>query len=138
MLRSAFVSDIPELTIIRNSVKENALNNPALVTQADYVKFLTTEGRGWLTEKDGVITGFSILDTARHNVWALFVRPGEEGKGYGKLLLDELVNFHFQTSSEQLWLTTGPGTRAESVYRAAGWRDEGLVNGEVKFVLQKK
>jgi hypothetical protein len=38
IVREATVADIESLSFIRMSVKENILNNPALVTEQDYIK----------------------------------------------------------------------------------------------------
>jgi hypothetical protein len=69
LIREATVNDIPELYSIRMSVTENVLNDPALVTEADYTNFLTVSGKGWLCEIDETITGFAIIDTKQDNIW---------------------------------------------------------------------
>lgn len=43
-----------------------------------------------------------------------------------------------EDSSEPLWLTTTPGTRAERFYRIAGWQPAGLTDdGELRFKLAR-
>lgn len=135
-IRQAFVSDIPALHTVRMAVKENVLSNPALVTEQDYRAFLTTAGRGWLCEAEDEVAGFAILDMNRHNVWALFVHPGHEGKGIGKRLQGEMLQWYFAQTSDTLWLSTGPGTRAEEFYRRTGWRETGTTpGGETRFEM---
>jgi GNAT superfamily N-acetyltransferase len=134
--REATVEDITVLHVIRMAVKENVLNNPMLVTTADYERYLTTDGRGWLCEIGGRIAGFGIIDTSENNIWALFVHPDHEGKGIGKEIQKLMLDWHFSNSKDTLWLGTSPSTRAESFYRSSGWKDMGLrKNGEIRFEM---
>jgi len=134
--REATVADIPQLSFVRLSVKENALSNPALVTVDDYVQFLTVRGKGWACEAEGRIVGFAIGDLAANNVWALFIQPGYEGQGIGRQLLTQLLNWYFSNTSATIWLGTAPGTRAEQFYRSFGWQPTGKQpNGEIRFEL---
>ncbi|MCY7411340.1 MAG: hypothetical protein LH473_13790 [Chitinophagales bacterium] len=48
--REATVADIPQIQIVRNWVKENALSNPALVTDKDNEEYITVKGKGWVCE----------------------------------------------------------------------------------------
>ncbi|HOZ85174.1 MAG TPA: hypothetical protein PK191_06770 [Niabella sp.] len=48
IFRQALISDIQEIQIVRNSVKENTLSNPALIPDEDCRIFLTERGRGWV------------------------------------------------------------------------------------------
>jgi GNAT superfamily N-acetyltransferase len=86
-IREALLTDIPKMSEVRLAVKENALSNPALVTEQDYVDYLSQRGKGWVCEIDGQLVGFAIGDLVKHNVWALFVLPGYEGQGIGRELL---------------------------------------------------
>lgn len=134
--REATTKDIPQLHAVRMAVKENVLNNPLLVTEADYINFLTLHGKGWLCEVDGEVAGFAIIDIIQNNIWALFVRPGFEKKGIGKRLHDIMVDWFFEQHENTLWLGTAPNTRAEHFYRAAGWKEVGRRdNGEIKFEI---
>ena len=121
---------------VRMSVKENVLSDPAAITPKDYVDMITVDGRGWVHERDGKIVGFAVGDHARRNIWALFIEPGYEGLGIGRALHDAMVRWLFEQSSEPLWLSTTPATRAEAFYRAAGWRHAGdAPHGEIRFEL---
>src|SRR5205085_11279470 len=88
LYREATINDIEQLHSIRMGVRENKLINPLLVTEANYINFLTVLGKGWLCEINNVIAGFAIIDLKRNNVWALFIRPGYEKKGIGRTLHD--------------------------------------------------
>ncbi|MCB0733247.1 MAG: GNAT family N-acetyltransferase [Bacteroidetes bacterium] len=138
-IREALIGDIYNIQIVRNSVIENALSDPSLVTDEDCKEFLTVRGKGWVCEINTVIVGFSIIDLKYHNVWALFVLPEFEHKGIGKQLHDTMLEWYFSQSEIDVWLSTAPNTRAESFYRKAGWLDSGFTsNGEIKFVMSYK
>ena len=134
--REAQPADIPQIQIVRNSVKENTLSNPGLVTDKDCEEFITRRGKGWVCEIDDRIVGFAIADLQENNIWALFVQPGYEGKGIGKKLHDDMLDWYFIQTNKTVWLGTAPDTRAEQFYRKAGWEDRGLrPNGEIKFEM---
>lgn len=135
IIREATVPDISALSAIRMSVKENKLSNPERITVADYERYLTINGRGWLCEMGGHIVGFSIVDMVEGNVWALFVLPDYEGRGIGRILHNVMLDWYFDRGKEQIWLSTGAGTRAERYYRSAGWQHDGMVGLELRFVM---
>lgn len=135
-LREAKVSDISQIQIVRNSVKENPLSDSNLVTDHDCEDFLTKRGKGWVYEVHGIIVGFSIVDLVDHNIWALFVHPDHDNKGIGKQLHDIMLDWYFKQTEKTVWLGTAPGTRAEAFYRKAGWAEVGTHGkGEVKFEM---
>ncbi|MGA9651053.1 N-acetyltransferase family protein [Pedobacter sp.] len=134
--REATTSDIPQIQIVRHTVKENTLSDPALVTDADCEEFVTRRGKGWVCEIEEEIVGFSIVDLKEHNIWALFLRPEFEGKGIGKELHRLMMDWYFDQTKEKAWLGTAPNTKAEKFYELQGWKNVGRVNkGEVKFEM---
>jgi GNAT superfamily N-acetyltransferase len=134
--REARVTDIPQIQKVRNSVRENTLSDPALVTDQDCENYLLNRGKGWVCEIDGKIVGFSIVDIMDHNVWALFVQPGFDKNGIGKKLHDDMLDWYFSHTDETIWLGTAPNTRAEKFYRRAGWKEAGMHGkGEIKFEM---
>jgi len=136
IFREATIRDIKEMHSLRMSVKENMLSNPSIVTETDYINYLTLEGKGWLCESNNSILGFAIIDTKRNNIWGLFVHPDHERKGIGRKLFDIMIDWHFNQKHDALWLGTAPNTRAANFYRQAGWKEIGLQsNGEIKFEL---
>ena len=138
IFREAEVQDIPQMQIVRNAVKENTLSNPALVTDADVEDYITRRGRGWVCEINELIVGFAIADLIDKNIWALFVHPDAEGKGIGKQLHDRMMNWYFSQTDETVWLSTSPGTRAETFYKMQGWKEAGVYGkGELKFEMKK-
>ncbi|HNR20656.1 MAG TPA: GNAT family N-acetyltransferase [Bacteroidia bacterium] len=135
-IREAVVKDISQIQIVRNSVKENMLSNPALVTDADCEEFITRRGKGWVCEVDNQVVGFAIADLKEHNIWALFLKPEFEGKGIGRRLHDIMMDWYFSQTKNKVWLSTTPGTRAEKFYKDSGWTPVGMYGkGEVKFEM---
>ncbi|AZB29236.1 GNAT family N-acetyltransferase [Chryseobacterium balustinum] len=136
IIREAKVEDISQIQVVRNSVKENTLSNPDLVTDKDCEEFITEKGKGWVCEIDGKITGFSIVDLKDHNIWALFVDPDFEKKGIGKKLHDIMLDWYFTQTKEKVWLGTSPNTRAELFYRKSKWKEIGMHGkNEIKFEM---
>lgn len=136
IIREARVEDIPQIQVVRNSVKENTLSNPDLVTDKDCEEFITERGKGWVCEIDGKITGFSIVDLKDNNIWALFVDPDFEKKGIGKKLHDIILDWYFTQTKKNVWLGTSPNTRAEIFYRKSGWNEIGIHGkNEIKFEM---
>ena len=136
LIREATIADIPQIQYVRHAVKENVLSNPALVTDADCEEYITVRGKGWVCEVEGKITGFTIADLQGHNVWALFVLPEYEGRGMGSRLHDVMLEWYFSKTSEPIWLSTDPGTRAETFYRKKGWKEAGMHGKEVRFEMK--
>jgi len=136
IFRESKTGDIPQIQLVRNSVKENILSNPALVPDSDVEDYINRRGRGWVCEINDQIVGFAIADLQDHNIWALFIHPDHEGKGIGKQLHDKMLNWYFSQTNQTIWLGTSPNTRAEKFYRSAGWREVGIHGkGEIKFEM---
>lgn len=138
LLREAGIEDISQMQIVRNAVKENRLSNPGLITDKDCEDYITRRGKGWVYEINKTIVGFAIVSVQDKNVWALFVQPGFDKKGIGKKLHDKMINWYFLKTSETVWLSTAPGTRAEIFYRKSGWKQTGVTSaGEIRFEMTK-
>ncbi|MBK9737660.1 MAG: GNAT family N-acetyltransferase [Saprospiraceae bacterium] len=138
-IREANTDDIKQIQIVRNSVTENTLSSPNLVTDEDCREFITIRGKAWVCEINNEIVGFSIADLKDHNIWALFLRPDFEKKGIGKQLHDTMLDWYFKQTKETVWLGTSPNTRAEAFYRKAGWTVTGIHGkGEIKFEMTYK
>src|SRR5688572_7163088 len=92
ILRRARREDVSEMHRIRMSVRENKLTSTVL-TEEDYIGAMETTGRGWVVERDGQIVAFGIGNATTGNIWALFVHPDHEGRGYGCRIHDEMVDW---------------------------------------------
>jgi GNAT superfamily N-acetyltransferase len=123
-IRLAEPADVPRLIEIRAAVRENRLSDPSSIAAADYAPYVA-DRRCWVWAPDGEPAGFAALDPASATVWALFVAPEAEGQGGGRALLERLTAEARRRGLAELRLTTEPGSRAERVYRAAGWRATG-------------
>ncbi|WP_223608089.1 GNAT family N-acetyltransferase [Chryseobacterium sp. OSA05B] len=134
-IREARPEDIPQIQIVRNSVKENMLSDPALVTDAHCKEFLFERGKGWVCEIESKIVGFSIVDLKEYNIWALFLDPDFENLGIGRQLHDIMLDWYFEQTQKSVWLGTAPGTRAETFYRKSGWKEAGAHGKEIKFEM---
>jgi GNAT superfamily N-acetyltransferase len=137
LFREATTADIQQIQSVRNSVKENTLSDPALVSDEDCEMFLTQRGKGWVCEMDSRIVGFAIADLKEHNIWALFIHPDFEKQGIGKTLHDMMLDWYFQQTQQLVWLGTAPGTRAEAFYKKAGWSLNGMHGKELKFEMER-
>lgn len=136
IIREARSEDIPQIQIIRNSVKENTLSDPGLVTDSDCELFMFERGKGWVGETEGQIVGFSIVDLKENNIWALFVHPDFENRKVGRKLHNIMLNWYFEQTKENVWLGTSPQTRAEIFYRKSGWQEIGMYGkNEIKFEM---
>lgn len=135
-IREAKIDDIPQIQIVRNSVTENTLSNPNMVTDEDCKEFINERGKGWVCEIDQQIVGFAIVDLKENNIWALFVDPNFEKKGIGKQLHDVMMDWYFSKTKTTVWLGTEFKTRAENFYRKANWIENGTHGTkEVKFEM---
>ncbi|HET6723362.1 MAG TPA: GNAT family N-acetyltransferase [Chitinophagaceae bacterium] len=138
-IRVAEIKDIPQIQMVRNLVTENRLSDPALVSDSDVQDYMNSRGKGWVCEINGGVVGFAIADLVDNNIWALFIHPNFERMGIGKKLHDEMLNWYFSRTDKTLWLGTAPGTRAETFYRKAGWKEVGIHGkGEIKFEMSKE
>ncbi len=137
LIRQAQRSDAADMHRVRMSVLENRLVSMQL-SERDYVVAIERTGRGWVLALEGNIVAFAVGNAVDGSIWALFVEPGHEGKGFGRQLHDRVIAWLWEQGHERLWLTTDSGTRAERFYAAAGWRRVGLsAQGEVRFELTR-
>ena len=135
VLRQARRGDIAAMHRVRLAVRENRLTSAA-ITEAHYLPAIEQWGRGWVIERQGQIVAFAIGNAQNGNIWALFVEPAYERRGYGKHLHEAMVEWLWSQGLSRLWLTTEPGTRAQRFYESAGWHSVGEANGrEVQYEL---
>ncbi len=137
ILRQANRDDVAAIQRVRASVRENRLVSRR-ISDAEVQRYLELLGRGWVVEVDGEVVAFAIGDATIGNLWALFVDPRHERRGYGRRLHDTVVAWLWAQGLQHLWLTTAAGTRAERFYEAAGWQHAGLTeHGELHFRIDR-
>lgn len=137
-IREATADDIEAMHRIRMAVRENRLSDPLRVTVDMYRACLAASGvaNTWVAEADGGVVGFSAARVPTRDIWALFVDADCERRGAGRRLLAAAVDWLFARGVPEIVLSTDPGTRADRVYRAAGWvRSPTTPQGEVTFRL---
>jgi GNAT superfamily N-acetyltransferase len=143
VFRQATIGDIPAMFDVRTSVVENAMTWEQLadagITPASVAASLMAHRRAWVAERGEWIVGFSMADDTDGSIFALFVRPSDEGRGVGTRLLDLAVQWLSTRGRRVITLTTAPGTRASAFYARRGWIDVGTQpNGEVRFELRPR
>ena len=132
-IRTACAADVPDMHRLRCSVRENRLSDASRVTEDSYAPYIRA-GTAWVAEAGGQMLGFAILDLPARSVWALFVAPEAEGIGIGQSLHRHMLAQAHDAGVDQLWLDTGPGTRAEQFYARAGWERAGRTpQGDVRL-----
>jgi GNAT superfamily N-acetyltransferase len=140
-LRVATAADIPGVFAVRTSVRENHLDHATLavrgVTPDSVAATLTDDAaRTWVVEERHRIVAFGTADARVGAVFAVFVHPEAEGRGYGRALLREAEAWLFAAGWDTIWLHTGeePRWRAHRLYRAAGWALVGPADhGDVRY-----
>ena len=142
MIRPGERGDMAELVALRTSVVENHLSVDEMATRGITPETVLAsieagERCCFVAEEDGVIAGFSMADRRDGLIFALFTRPGHEGRGHGGRLLDAALDWLKACDHEAAWLHTAPGTRAERFYLSRGWRPDGKTDdGDVILRLK--
>ena len=132
-LRQAARADVPGIQRVRHAVKENRLVS-RVIADDEVIDAIERSGRGWVVEDGGEVVAFAICNAVDGSIWALFVDPPHEGRGFGRRLHDVMVEWLHSRGLARLWLTTDPGTRAQRFYERAGWINRGLqANGELLY-----
>jgi GNAT superfamily N-acetyltransferase len=137
LLRHATSADIPSMSMLRLSVSENTLSDPSRITNEMYEDFLERSGRGWVAEREGQILAFCYANKVNASIWALFVRPGNQGQGFGQSLLKLAADWLFDIGHDSIYLTTGANTRADRFYSKQGWTRAAVSATEVAYSLTR-
>ncbi|HET7238646.1 MAG TPA: GNAT family N-acetyltransferase [Terrimicrobiaceae bacterium] len=137
VLRQAVRADIPGMHRVRLAVRENRLTSTA-IREEHYAPEIEVTGRGWVITEEGEVVAFAVGNRETQNIWALFVDPEREGRGYGRTLHEAMVEWLFSQGVARIWLSTDPGTRAQRFYEAAGWSfGRVLPDGEHYYELRR-
>jgi GNAT superfamily N-acetyltransferase len=134
-LRPATRADLPRIHAVRHGTAENALTNPALVTDAE-VAWYMDRAIFLVSEDETDIQGFTCVNHQTGYVWALFVIDQAQGRGHGTALLHCAMSRLREAGHRQAFLSTGKGTKAEGFYQSKGWHPTGInLQGEVVYRL---
>lgn len=115
------------MTAIRISVSENHMSVAQMaergITAEGTLAEMTAGDLGaWVAEEMGEIVAFAMADRRDASLFALFTKPGLEGKGHGSALLVEAEAWLAGLGHREAWLTTATGSRAAKFYALKGWR----------------
>jgi GNAT superfamily N-acetyltransferase len=126
MIRQARPDDLPAITQVRISVVENHLSVEQMaargITPEKVIAEIAAGDLGaWVAEENGEIVAFSMADRRDASIFALFTRPGCEGRGHGSVLLAEAESWLAALGHREFWLATARGSRAEKFYARKGW-----------------
>lgn len=126
LVREATAADLPGISRVRTSVRENLLTVEQLrergITNESVAASFLVDSKGWgVAECEGEIVAFAIADRTSQSIFALFVLPDWEGQGLGSRLLDMAVDWLGANGATAVWLTTGPDTKAAGFYERRGW-----------------
>jgi GNAT superfamily N-acetyltransferase len=125
VFRTATAADMPGIARVRTSVRENLLTREQMrargITNESVAAAFLADSRGWVAERNGDIIAFAIADRAAGSLFALFVVPAYEGQGLGSRLLALALQWLSENGVRDVWLTTGPDTRAARFYERRGW-----------------
>jgi GNAT superfamily N-acetyltransferase len=84
-LRQALAADISGIQRVRHSVRENRLASTT-ISDDQVREAIENTGRGWVIDYAGEVVAFAIGNATNGNIWALFVHPDHERRGYGRRL----------------------------------------------------
>jgi GNAT superfamily N-acetyltransferase len=128
VFREARVEDLPEITRIRTSVRENHLSVEDLASRG--ITHETTSARmnsgelgSWVATLNGDIVAFAFADKTNGNLWALFTDPAHEGKGCGSALLSKCENWLKDQGLAVAVLDTAKNSKAAMFYAKRGWNE---------------
>ncbi|HTN96150.1 MAG TPA: GNAT family N-acetyltransferase [Nordella sp.] len=127
MIRQARADDLPAMTAVRISVTENHMSveqmaKRGITPEATLAEMAAGDLGAWVAEdKDGIVA-FAMADRRDASLFALFTKPGREGRGYGSALLAAAEAWLVEMGHGQAWLTTAADSRAAKFYALKGWR----------------
>ncbi len=138
-------ADLPAVFEIRTAVVENAVTMARLeelgVTPVSLAAALKTHSKGWVCTDNNTVIGFTMGNAETGEVSVLATRPGNEGRGIGKRLMQLVQAWLFETGHDEIWLVTEPNTgfRAYGFYQALGWQPTGeMIGGDEKLILGRR
>lgn len=143
MIRTARAEDLPEITRLRVSVAENHLSVEQMaergITHQSLIADMTSGDLGaWVWQETNEILAFAMADRREALIFALFTKPGCEGRGLGTRLLAQAERWLAAEGHRDLWLSTGTGTQAEKFYARKGWLATGEIEAETGEIIFRK
>lgn len=141
-LRPASTRDVETLFDIRCSVHENHESREELAligVTPDSIAHMIKSGDyiTLIADVNGEAAGFSMAKVSDSYVFACFVRPGYEGRGVGRAIMEAAEEGLRHSGCTHAWLSTGadPDLRAVGFYRHLGWKEDGVQeNGLIRYI----
>ena len=143
MIREGLPADLPAMTAVRTSVRENHMSVEQMrargITPEKTLADMASGELGcWVAEQHGQIVAFAMADRRGGRLWALFTHLGHEGRGHGTALLDRAENWLRQQSLARAELDTARNSTAHRFYLRRGWREiTGKADDPEDVVLEK-
>lgn len=141
--RKARPEDALECIVLRGKTRENAITAEQLAERGITVESLRAsieDGSlpGFVATLDGNIVGYCFGDRSSGEVIVLAMLPAYEGNGFGKVLLNMLVEEFTAQGYTKLFLgcTTDPEARSYGFYRHLGWRSTGTLDEAGDDILE--
>lgn len=135
VLRLATPDDINAIFDIRTAVVQNHLSREQMaelgITPQVVADCMGEAPCVWLAEVDGAPVGFSMVDLAEGEVFALFVLPSHENLGLGRQLMTVAEAALFERHDTLCLTTDGrEQIRANGFYQRLGWSVVGTAEGD--------
>lgn len=136
MIRRAGAADLPAITDVRTSVRENHLSVEQMaargITEASTaVAMLSGQLSAWVVDTEGSIVAFAMVEPTTGKLFALFCKPEHAGRGYGSLLLGTAEDWLRCQGARSVTLDTGEHTAAVSFYEKRGYSIIARKDGDV-------
>lgn len=127
MIRVARPEDMPAMTAIRISVTENHMSIAQMAERGITAEGILAEMAAgdlgaWVAEDESGIVAFAMADRRDASLFALFTKPGCEGRGHASALLTAAETWLGKLGHTEAWLTTASDSRAANFYARKGWR----------------
>lgn len=142
LIRETRLEDIEACFDVRARTRENPIPRERLaaigITPASTAASLASgETKGWVCLDGSSIVGFCSADSRSGEVLVLAVLPDYEGRGVGKRLLNQAVEWLRSLGFDRVWLAASPNPsdRAHGFYRSQGWRPTGERDGNGDEIL---
>ncbi|GAA4409558.1 GNAT family N-acetyltransferase [Nibrella viscosa] len=138
-LRIASVADIPAIIHMQEQTWEPTYRAILSKEQIEYMfdrmysassltDQMTTQCHTFLlAEEEGILLGFASFnlidaDAQVYKLQKIYVLPGTQGKGIGRLLMDGVENYCRERGGRTLWLNVNRYNTARTFYEKRGFR----------------
>jgi len=122
--RKAQPSDVKSIFDVRTAVTENHLSREEMrqmgITESVVAGMIAASGCAWVATDNDKVIGFSMILADEGCLFAAFVRPEYEGKGFGRRLVEHAEQELFK-DHQTIWLETDKNSRAAQFYIQRGW-----------------